>query len=124
MKSIETTTSGPKISTRSQVELPVRTLVILNAKADKIDEEFLCDVRFSDFLEDWYPNLICILVLHQTSSITGTNMLLIMVNMSVKDIYPRKRCTWFSRTDRHHSNDLKTETVFEAVFNTKILHLM
>ena len=43
---VETTTSGPKISTRMQVEFQPKTLVILNTKVDKtnFDEGCLCDV--------------------------------------------------------------------------------
>ena len=34
-ESIETTPSGPKRSTRSQVELPARTIAMVNTQADK-----------------------------------------------------------------------------------------
>ena len=69
--------SRPKISIKSQVNLPTRTLKILNTKTDKtkIDKEDLYDVQFKDLLEDEHLNLICIPVLHKTSSDNTANNL-------------------------------------------------
>ena len=69
--SVEMITSGPKISTRSQVDLLAKTLAMSNAKAakTKIDEECPYDFQFNDLLGDEHPKLICILLLHKTKSI-------------------------------------------------------
>ena len=73
------------------MKLPVRTIAILDAKIDRTKiHEHLYDVQFSALLEDQYANLICIPVLHTTSSITATNLLFIAVNISVGAIHLKK----------------------------------
>ena len=48
------------------------------------------DVQFKVLLEDEYPNLRCIPVLHKTSSVIATSILFIVINISVEDINLRK----------------------------------
>ena len=88
----------------------------------KCDEEYLYDVQCSDLLEDEYPDLIYILVLHKTRSITATNLLLIVVNILMEVIHLTKGeiLGHLEPTDLIH-NDLTTETVYEAVFQDKDL---
>ena len=55
---IEPTPIGPKISTRCQVNLPARTLTIVNANTDKtqIGKQHLYDAQFAAMLEDEHIN--------------------------------------------------------------------
>ena len=111
MGSTDTTTSGPKVSTYSKVELPFRTLAILNTKAGKtdIDKEWLYDGQFNYQLEDEHPHLICTWMSHETSSITATNILSMAVNISWEDIHLRRgEILGFLELTDIDSNDLRT----------------
>ena len=88
MGSTEIISSGPKRSTRSQVNLPARTLTILYAKIDqaKIEKEHLIDFQFRELLKDKYTNLVCVPVLHKSGSNTTNNILFMVINTSTEDL--------------------------------------
>ena len=67
---------------------------------------------------------MCIPVLQKMSSITATNVLFIIVNISMEYIHLRNGeiIAFIGPTDIN-SNDFTTE-VYEAVFKTKTPHLM
>ena len=78
VRSVETSTYGPKICTRSQVVFSNRTFIILNTKANTAEAnvEYQFDVQFFDLLEDEYPNSACIPVLYKTGSVVTADIFL------------------------------------------------
>ena len=73
--------------------------------------------------EDEHPNVICIPVLHITSSVTATYILFIVINISLEGILLRKgKILGFLEPIDINSNDLTTETVSEAVFQDRDLN--
>ena len=107
---IETISSVPKISTRSKVNLPTRTLSILNAKIDQ------------NKIENEHQNLVYVSVLHKTGSNTTTNILFMAINMSTEEVHLKKgEILGFLEQTGINSNDLITKTVYETVLQNKSL---
>ena len=78
------------------------------------------DIQFNNLLKDEYPNLVCKLVLHRTSSNITTNLLFIVVNIPMDDIHPIKgEIFGFLVLTDLNPNDPTTESVYEAVFQDR-----
>ena len=106
VKSIKVYMSGPTLQTRQCIDIPSRSLVVLNAKAtiDKHMEGGLYKVVPNILLSDEYPELVLIPTIHNVE-ITETQCIpYILLNLSKEGIFLKKRRnTQTLRKGRHYS---------------------
>ena len=92
VKSIKVYMSGPTLQTRQCINIPSRSLMVLNAKAtiDKHMEGGLYKVVPNFLLSDEYPELVLIPTIHNVE-ITKTQCIpFVLLNLSEEGIFLRK----------------------------------
>ena len=92
VKSVKVYMSGPTLQTRQCIDIPSRSLVVLNAKATKNKhmEGGLYKVVPNFLLSDEYPELVLIPTIHNVE-ITETQFILyVLLNLSEEGIFLRK----------------------------------
>ena len=84
--------SGPTLQTRQCIDIPSRSLMVLNAKAtiDKHMEGGVYKVVPNFLLSDDYPELVLIPTIHNVEITETQCILFILLNLSKEGIFLRK----------------------------------
>ena len=84
--------SGPTLQTRQCIDIPSRSLMVLNAKAtiDKHMEGRLYKVVPNFLLTDEYPELVLIPTIHNVEITETQCILFVLLNLSKEGIFLRK----------------------------------
>ena len=92
VESIKVYMSGPTLQTRQCINIPSRSLMVLNAKAtiDKHMEGGLYKVVPNFLLSDEYPELVLIPTIHNVEITETQCILYILLNLSIEGIFLRK----------------------------------
>ena len=93
VESLETYITGPRIYTRNHIDIPGRTLAVLNVTVDVRKEH--CNTSFNvkanKLLINEYPNLIAIPTIHNVKNVQNPVIPYVLVNLSTESVYLPKR---------------------------------
>ena len=89
VESIETYITGPRIYTKNHIDIPGRTLAVLNVTVDVRKEHWNKDfhVKGNRLLINEYPNLIAIPTIHIVRNAQNPVIPYVLVNLSTDQVY-------------------------------------
>ena len=89
VESLETYITGPRIYTKNHIDIPGRTLAVLNIRVDVRKEHWNKDfyVKANRLLINEYPNLIAIPTIHIVRNAQNPVIPYVLVNLSTDQVY-------------------------------------
>ena len=93
VESLETYITGPRIYTKNHIDIPGRTLAVLNVTVDIRKEHWNKNfyVKANKLLINEYPNLIAIPTIHSVRNAQNPVIPYVLVNLSTDPVYLPKR---------------------------------
>ena len=96
VESLETYITGPRIYTKIHIDIPGRTLAVLNVTVDIRKEH--CNTSFNvkanRLLINEYPNLIAIPTIHNVKNVQNPVIPYVLINLSTESVYLPKENYW------------------------------
>ena len=120
VESLETYITGPRIYTKNHIDIPGKTLAVLNVAVDVRKEHWNQDfyVKANRLLINEYPNLIAIPTLHIVRNAQNPVIPYVLVNLPTDQVYlpKRKLLGQLIPTDNNNTN-IFPETIYADICN-------
>ena len=120
VESLETYIIGPRIYTKNHIEIPGRTLAVLNVTVEVRKEHWNKDfyVKANRLLINEYPNLIAIPTLHIVRNAQNPVIPYVLVNLSTDQIYlPKRKLLGQLIPTENDNTNVFPETVYADICN-------
>ena len=114
VESLETYITGPRIYTKNHIDIPGRTLAVLNVTVDIRKEH--CDTSFNvqanRLLINEYPNLIAIPTIHNVKNVQNPVIPYVLINLCTESVYLPKRTLLGQLIPTDENNNIVPETIY------------
>ena len=120
VESLETYITGPRIYTKIHIDIPERTLAVLNVTVDVRKEHWNMDfyVKANRLLINEYPNLIAIPTIHVVRNAQNPVIPYVLVNLSTDQVYlPKRKLLGQLIPTDDDNEDIFPETVYVDIYN-------
>ena len=120
VESLETYITGPRIYTKNHIEIPGRTLAVLNVTVEVRKEHWNKDfyVKANRLLINEYPNLIAIPTLHIVRNAQNPVIPYVLVNLSTDQVYlPKRKLLGQLIPTENDNTNVFPETVYADICN-------
>ena len=120
VESLETYITGPRIYTKNHIDIPGRTLAVLNVTVDVRKEHWNKDfhVKANRLLINEYLNLIAIPTIHIVGNAQNPVIPYVLVNLSTDQVYlPKRKLLGQLISTDDEKEDIFPETVYADICN-------